>query len=128
MEKIIDNIEKFKDYPEERNNLIYNTTHLSAHIKYGTISIREVYHTIKNKLRLNSELLRQVIWHDFFNGMVYNNSDTFKDGMYPISKKIKWINNNKHTNAWKQGKTGFPIIDACMNELNTTGYLHNRGE
>lgn len=125
--KIIDTIEQFKDYPDERNNLIYNTTHLSAHIKYGTISIREVYYAIKNKLGLNSELLRQVIWHDFFNNMVYNNSDTFKDGMYPISKKIKWLNNNKYTKAWKQGRTGYPIIDACMTEINTTGYLHNRG-
>lgn len=125
--KIIDTIEKFKDYPNERNNLIYNTTHLSAHIKYGNISIREVYYAIKNKLGLNSELLRQVIWHDFFNNMVYNNSDTFEDGMYPISKKIKWINNDKNTNAWKQGRTGYPIIDACMTELNQTGYLHNRG-
>lgn len=59
--------------------------------------------------------------------MVYNNSDTFEDGMYPISKKIKWINNDKNTNAWKQGRTGYPIIDACMTELNQTGYLHNRG-
>ena len=59
--------------------------------------------------------------------MVYNNSDTFKEGMYPISKKIKWINNNTYTEKWKQARSGYPIIDACMTELNTTGYLHNRG-
>ena len=125
--KIIDTIENFNNYPEQRNNLIYDTTHLSAHIKYGTISIREVFYAIKDKLGLNSELLRQVIWHDFFNNMVYNNSDTFKEGMYPISKKIKWINNNTYTEKWKQARSGYPIIDACMTELNTTGYLHNRG-
>lgn len=124
--KILSNIKNFSDYSDKRDQLIYNTTHLSAHIKYGTVSIREVYWAIvkESGLGKRSELLRQVIWHDFYNNLVFNKSETFNTN---YGNHIKWTGKQAWFNAWKQGRTGFPIIDACMTELNKTGYLHNRG-
>ena len=124
---ILRNISKFADYDSSRDQLIYSTTHMSPHIKYGTISIREAYQAIVSKLGKNSGLLRQLMWHDYFNNLAFNNPDTFKYGMASYAKNVKWIKNKKWLDAWKKGQTGYPIIDSCMTELNQTGYLHNRG-
>tara|TARA_A100001015_G_scaffold71877_1_gene79678 strand:- start:14 stop:1420 length:1407 start_codon:yes stop_codon:yes gene_type:complete len=119
------NIKKYFNYSENRNKLSYNTTHLSAYIKYGCISIREVYWLFKN----NNSIKDQLIWREFYYYIVYYFPDILQKKINFNRKydKLKWTKNNIFLESWKKGETGYPIVDACMKELNTTGYMHNRG-
>ena len=113
-----------KKYDKTRNIPTIPTSLLSAHIKYGTVSIRETYFHMK---KINTELLRQLIWHDFYAQLLYflPVKNTLGGGNYK-NKTIKWLKKEKWVNAWKNGLTGFPIIDAGMRQLNTIGWIHNR--
>lgn len=126
---ILRNIKKFKQYNEKRNTLNINTTRLSAYIKFGCVSIREVYHAFKNELGSKNDLIKQLYWRDFYYNVSYEFPRVFKKGQNMKKKydKIKWKNNISHFNKWKLGKTGFPIVDAAMAEMNETGFMHNRG-
>lgn len=120
---ILKNIRRFKNYSKTRNMPSITTTLLSAHIKFGTISIREAYHSMKK----NKELSRQLIWHDFYAQLMkyLPSKNTIGGGNFK-NKKIKWESNSSHFKAWCKGKTGIPIIDAGMRQLNTIGWIHNR--
>lgn len=126
--RILSKIAKFKTYVKTHDILEIPTTHLSPHNKFGTVSVREVYSAFKNKAK-SEELCRQLYWRDFY----YYIGVHFKEELYQynhitkVSKnKIPWSTNKKHLLAWKNGETGFPIVDAGMMELNTTGFCHNR--
>lgn len=97
------------------------TTLLSPYIKYGLLSIREVYKKNKN----NVKLIRQLYWRDFYMYVCLHYPELFK--YEPLGNKIipKW-NNPEKIKKWKKGKTGFPIVDAGMRELLETGYMNNR--
>ncbi len=117
-----------KQYNKKRNDLTYNTTELSAHIKFGTISIREVYHTFKKSLGTKNDLIKQLYWRDFYYNIASAYPYVFKSpgAMKPKYNKIKWEYNRSHFNKWKEGKTGFPIVDAGIRQMNETGFMHNR--
>ena len=124
---ILKNMNKFNKYDDKRNYLNYSTTNLSAYINLGLVSIREVYFTVKNELGKNSGLITELYWRDFY----YNILNYFP---HVIGKSFKenydniiWVKNRKFFDAWKNGSTGFPVVDACINQLNKTGYMHNRG-
>ena len=126
--QILRNIKKFSKYNNERNVLSVSTTNLSAYIKFGLVSIREVYYTFKNNLGNTNDLIKQLYWRDFY----YNIADKYphvfssKGALKPIYNKIKWNNSKVFIDRWCSGTTGFPIIDAAMTEMNTTGFMHNR--
>ena len=124
---ILKNIQKFINYGSERNDLNTPTTHLSAYIKFGCVSIREVYDTIVKKLGIDNGLIDQLYWREFYFYLVYYNS-TLLEGhsLKPQYDNIKWENNPKVIEAWKNGNTGFPAVDAGMREMNKTGFMHNR--
>lgn len=125
--KILKNIKDFKNYEKERDTMMYETTFLSAYLKFGCVSIREVYWAIHKKFGVTDPLIRQLFWRDFYINLGIGNKDVFK---YPLKKqyaKIKWKNNVKDFQRWADGETGFPIVDAAMKQLNETGYMHNRG-
>jgi len=126
--KILKDIDTFKHYGEDRNILMKPTTRLSAYIKFGNISIREVYHTICDSSAhgKRSDLLRQIIWRDFYAQLLFENPRVLGKSLKPKYDGLKWHKNRTQLKAWKMGKTGFPIVDAGMRELNTTGYMHNR--
>jgi deoxyribodipyrimidine photo-lyase len=111
-----------KHYSTTHNELSKNTTLLSAYIKFGCISIREVYKYFKS----NRDIIRQLIWRDFYATILYSFPYVLGNAMKTKYDKIKWHFNSKWLKAWKEGKTGFPIVDAGMRELKTTGYMHNR--
>jgi len=113
---------KIKNYEATRNNLSTQTSELSPHIKFGTISVREAYNAMKH----NTSLLRQLYWRDFYAQVLYHNPNVLKENMRESLRDLKWENNSKYQKAWKEGKTGFPIVDAGMRQLNETGYMHNR--
>lgn len=126
---ILSGIQHFKDYGKNRNDLGVQTTRLSAYLKYGCISVREVFYTLLDKkgFSLHHDLIRQLIWRDFYIHILDANPQVLQ-GKSLKSKydNIKWNNNRKWFQLWCEGRTGFPIVDAGMRQLNKTGYMHNR--
>jgi deoxyribodipyrimidine photo-lyase len=128
--KILGSLQKFKSYNSKRDILNWNTTRLSAYIKFGCISIREVYHKFKSKLGARNDLIKQLYWRDFYYNVGFYHPRVFKkkDGnLKEKYNKLKWKNNPSQLKKWKDARTGFPIVDACMREINETGFMHNRG-
>jgi deoxyribodipyrimidine photo-lyase len=118
------------NYDNTRDFLTNNTTGLSAAIKFGCISIREIYHAFFSKYGRNFGLIRELIWREFFAHVLYNFPEVLKDSYQPKFKHISWrtgVNAMADFESWKKGQTGFPVVDACMRQLNKTGYMHNRG-
>lgn len=125
--RILSNINKFKDYNNKRSALSYNTSHLSAYIKFGCVSIREIYWGIRKHFKKTDEILSQLIWREFYYYIGYYYPDVLKGKNFQTKwKHIKWKRSKNEFDAWCKGITGFPIVDAGMRELNTTGYMHNR--
>lgn len=125
--KILSDQKIYKSYNDGKDYLNYKTTMLSAHNKFGTVSIREVYYASKREK--TGELSKKLYWRDFYYYVSVHNVNFYK--YKHISKKINpgislWTNNKNYLSAWKNGKTGFPVIDAAMNQLNISGYMHNR--
>lgn len=128
-ENILDGLKSFKDYNKNRNELTYETTHLSAYIKFGQVSIREVYQEFSKIGSGGSDLIKQLYWRDFYYNLAYEYDYIF-DKKGNLKKKydnIDWEDNDEYFKKWCKGETGFPVVDAAMRQLNTTGYMHNRG-
>ncbi len=124
---ILKKIAQFENYDEERNIPAKNaTTHLSAHNKFGTVSPREVYHTIASELGDSHTLINELYWRDFFTHIAFHFPHVFEGAFHTKYDKLSWSASEKNFKAWCEGKTGFPIVDAGMRELTTTGYMHNR--
>jgi len=111
-----------KHYNKTHNDLDRPTTQLSAYIKFGCLSIREVCKAFRG----NHDLVRQLIWRDFYANILFNFPYVLGKPMKPSYDKIRWHKNTNWLNAWKTGRTGFPVVDAGMRQLNETGYMHNR--
>lgn len=116
-------IKNQKKYSKTRNIISYNTSMLSAYIKFGCLSIREIYKSFRN----NKDFIRQLHWRDFYSQVMYFNPQVIGGALKENYNKIKWHNNARLFKAWCDGKTGFPIVDASMRQLNTIGWMHNRG-
>jgi len=117
-------------YDETRDFLKNSTTGLSAAIKFGCISIREIYHAFLTKHGRKHGLIRELIWREFFAHVLYNFPEVLSGSYQPKFRHIGWRTGARAAadlKAWKSGRTGFPVVDACMRQLNTTGYMHNRG-
>lgn len=119
-------LKNFKNYDLIKNKLNLETTHLSAYLKFGCISIREVYSFLLKQFNKKHGIIRQLIWRDFYYHLGYGFTKRFGKSLKPKYDKIVWNNDTTTFNLWKNGKTGYPIIDAAMNQLNITGYMHNR--
>ncbi len=125
--KILKQITNFSQYEVERDYPIKDgTTHLSPHLKFTTVSAREVFHAIKNTLGSESGLARSLYWRDFFSSISLYFPYVFKGAFHKKFDQLAWENNPTHFKHWCEGTTGFPIIDAGMRQLNQTGYMHNR--
>jgi len=111
-------------YDNQRDSLTYETTLLSAYIKFGCVSVREVYTAFVNTYGRGSGLVRELIWREFFAHVLYGFSGVLDGYTY---KNVHWKTSNANLEKWKKGQTGFPIVDACMRQMNETGYMHNRG-
>jgi deoxyribodipyrimidine photo-lyase len=116
--QIIRNYKEQRDIPS-----IQGTTRLSVHLRFGTISIRELADEAGG---LNETYLNELIWRDFYHMILWHFPNVVGNAFKPEYDKIKWRNNEKEFDAWCNGQTGYPIVDAGMRELNTTGFMHNR--
>ncbi|EQC51241.1 deoxyribodipyrimidine photo-lyase [Bacteriovorax sp. DB6_IX] len=116
--KIIENYDQTRDYP-----YINGTSLLGAHLRFGTVSIRKCAQVAYNK---NETWLSELIWREFFMQILYHFPHVQTQPFKEKYSKIKWKNNKKDFEKWKNGQTGFPLVDAGMRELNQTGHMHNR--
>jgi deoxyribodipyrimidine photo-lyase len=125
-----ENYDKDRDYPS-----IDGTTRLSAYLKFGCVSIREVFEALRHTYGLEHGLVRELIWRDFYANCLFNKPrvlngqiDTSKGNLAFKEKydSIKWETNKEWFKRWCEGNTGVPLVDAAMRQLNTTGWMHNR--
>ena len=111
-------------YDQQRNfPAIEGTTKLSVHLRFGTVSIRKLAQLAQKK---NEIWLNELIWRDFYHMILWHFPEVETKSFKPAYDKIEWRNNEKEFDAWCEGKTGYPIVDAGMHELNVTGFMHNR--
>jgi len=117
LEKVMKDYATYRDYPAQDK-----TTKLSAYIKFGCVSIREVYFNYKNV----KELQRELIWREFYANILYYFPNVLGNSFKQKYDNIEWSNNKEWFKKWCQGKTGYEMVDAGMNQLNKTGWMHNR--
>jgi deoxyribodipyrimidine photo-lyase len=111
-------------YHETRNfPFINGTSNLSVHLRFGTISIREL---VTIALDLNEQFLNELIWREFFIMILYHYPYVVNECFKKKYNYIDWRNNEEEFKKWCLGVTGYPIVDAGMRELNETGFMHNR--
>ena len=123
--KVNFNNDIIKNYERDRNTPEINgTSKLGLHLRFGTKSIRSLVK--KSNLSLNKTFLKELIWREFFMQILWHFPETTTQCFKSKYEKIKWRNNMDEFNAWCEGKTGYPIVDAGMRELNETGFMHNR--
>ena len=114
---IMTDYSKVRDYPA-----LDKTTKLSAYIKFGCVSIREVYFNY-NKVK---ELQRELVWREFYANILYYFPYVLGNSFKEKYDNIEWTNNKEWFKKWCQGKTGYAMVDAGMSQLNKTGWMHNR--
>jgi deoxyribodipyrimidine photo-lyase len=116
--QVIRNYKAQRDIPS-----IQGTSRLSVHLRFGTISIRKL---ADEAGALNETYLNELIWRDFYQMILWHFPKVVGHAFKPEYDKIKWRNNEKEFDTWCNGQTGYPIVDAGMRELNSTGFMHNR--
>lgn len=115
---LIRKYDQTRDYPG-----LAGTSRLGIHFRFGTISIREKSHHAQE---LNATFLNELIWRDFYAMILDNFPHVEKRSFREKYDQIKWRNDENEFKQWCEGKTGYPLVDAGMRELNQTGYMHNR--
>jgi deoxyribodipyrimidine photo-lyase len=133
---ILSKLKDFKDYNTKRDILSYSTTHLSAYLNFGLVSEREFYWALISKLGSTTQLVNQVIWREYYLCLLryLEGSNSYSLHIDPRYNKIKWVKDipNKSSKGWKEwelmmdSKTGFLLVDAAIQELKHTGFMHNR--
>lgn len=116
--------ELISHYDEKRNfPAVKGTSRLGIHLRFGTISIRQLARTAAS---LNTTFLNELIWREFYMMILAYNPSVIDKAFKPAYDQIPWRNDEKEFEAWCKGMTGYPIVDAGMRELNETGFMHNR--
>ena len=117
------NLENVEMYENTRNfPALDQTSYLSPHLRFGTVSIRKI---VSNVLK-HQVFLNELIWREFFIQILYHFPRVVNSNFKRKYDGILWRNNEEEFNKWKNGETGYPIVDAGMRELNSSGYMHNR--
>ena len=117
-EELISHYDQNRNFPAKPG-----TSRLGIHLRFGTISIREL---ALKAASLNDTYLTELIWREFYMMILAFNPQVVDQAFKPAYDQIPWLNNEEQFDAWCQGKTGYPIVDAGMRELNQTGFMHNR--
>ncbi len=113
-----------KEYSEKRNYpAIEGSSRLGIHFRFGTISIRK---KARMSMKLSDVFLSELIWRDFYSQILAHFPYVEKSSFRSKYDRIEWRNNEDEFDAWRKGITGYPMVDAGMRELNTTGFMHNR--
>lgn len=115
---LIDQYSERRDYPAQNG-----TSKLGLHLRFGTISIRTL---ASHAHARNATFLSELIWRDFYQAIVWHFPYVAESAFKPQYNAIQWRNDEDEFERWCNGQTGYPIVDAGMRELNTTGFMHNR--
>jgi deoxyribodipyrimidine photo-lyase len=117
-EDLIAHYNETRDFPGMKG-----TSRLGVHLRFGTISIRKL---AQRANVLNETFLNELIWRDFYQMILWHFPHVVGGSFKSAYDKIQWRNNEKEFQRWCEGRTGYPIVDAGMRELNATGFMHNR--
>lgn len=125
--KILTHLKAFAAYEKEKDfPYLDKTTHLSCHLKFNTCSTREVYQAMERALGSEHGLIRSLYWREFYTLIAYHFPHVFGHAFHSEYDLIRWENKEKLFKLWCEGRTGFPIVDAGMRQLNETGFMPNR--
>lgn len=117
--KTIRDYDKTRDFPADTGG----TSRLGMHLRFGTISIRELARYAQKR---NETYLNELIWREFYQMILYHFPHSAERSFRQKYDDIPWSNNEAHFEKWCAGKTGYPLVDAGMRQLNESGYMHNR--
>jgi len=116
---LIQNYEATRNFPSQDS-----TSKLGPHLRFGTVSIRRM---VKKAIAEKNEIFwQELIWREFFTQILWHFPHTKNDSFKAKYDRIEWRNNETEFKAWCEGKTGYPLVDAGMRQLNETGFMHNR--
>lgn len=116
---LVANYEAIRNFPAQNN-----TSKLGPHLRFGTVSIRKM--VTEAAKQQNITFLKELIWREFFMQILWHFPYTATQSFKPKYDNIKWRNNENEFKLWCEGKTGYPLVDAGMRQLNQTGFMHNR--
>ena len=117
--EVLEKYNEQRDYPA-----IPGTTRMGIHLRFGTISIREL---AREANETSQTYLGELIWRDFYQQILWNFPQVGKGKAFrPAYDRIKWRYDEKEFKLWCEGKTGYPLVDAGMRQLNSIGFMHNR--
>jgi len=115
---------RIENYKETRNiPALDSTTKTGIHLRFGTISVRKL---VSLALQRSETYLNELIWREFFMQVLFHFPHVETQNFNPRYDCISWRNNEQEFKRWCEGKTGYPLVDAGMRELNATGFMHNR--
>lgn len=118
-DKLISNYEATRNFPAQEG-----TSMLGAYLRFGAVSIRKmVAKAIESK---NETFWNELIWREFFMQILWHFPHTVNSSFRAKYDAVQWNNNEVEFKKWCEGKTGYPMVDAGMRELNATGHMHNR--
>ncbi len=117
----LENYNKDRDFPAKAG-----TSMLSAHLRFGTVSAREAFYAVSTSLGPEHALIRQLYWRDFFTHIAFLHPYVFTGPFDRRFESLPWNSSVELFERWCEGRTGFPLVDAGMREMNETGYMHNR--
>ncbi|MDT0539500.1 deoxyribodipyrimidine photo-lyase [Croceitalea sp. P059] len=118
--ELIQNYEATRNFPSKENG----TSKLGPHLRFGTVSPRKM---LRKAIEEENEVFwNELIWREFFMQILWHFPHTKEKSFKPKYDRIEWRNNEAEFEKWKNGKTGYALVDAGMRELNATGYMHNR--
>lgn len=114
----VDHYEDERNFPGKKGS-----THLGPHLRFGTVSVRQIIRQLKPA---NEAFLNELIWREFFMQILYHYPRVVHENFKSKYDGIQWLNKSEDFEKWCSGNTGYPMVDAGMRELNATGYMHNR--
>lgn len=116
---IIANYEATRNFPA-----VKGTSRLGPHLRFGTVSVREM---VAKAIKETNEIFwQELIWREFFMQILWQFPTTKDKAFKAKYDRIEWRNAPEDFKKWCEGKTGYPLVDAGMRELNETGFMHNR--
>ncbi len=133
-ELVADFLTRIDDYGDTRNfPAVKGPSYLSTHLRFGTVSIRQLARQAFERRARGSHgadvWLSELIWRDFYHQILHHHPRVVQHAFKPAYDKIAWAKGagaNALFAAWCEGRTGYPLVDAAMHQINQTGYMHNR--
>ena len=133
-ELLLDFLDRIDRYQETRDfPAVKGPSYLSTHLRFGTVSIRRLAREAHQRMVAGSRgaevWLSELIWRDFYHQVMHHHPHVVERAFKPAYDRIRWAHGktaDEHFAAWCEGRTGYPLVDAAMHQINQTGYMHNR--